>query len=197
MLSLFIICYHISQYLLLASLHSPLQNTPRDFAKMQGAHPAATTAKRLCSQPVAITAWLITGYTLQRQPLCFYLRCLITIWLHSFPQLQSLPNSGAVTLTIIWVEKCRLHATPVPGQALNTNVHLFLFFNEVMYCWFITNISPSVGQKYCCLKGSSPNGEVCRGRMKGRYGGLAAVCSKLDFSIIKIYYLGRTDNVVS
>lgn len=74
----------------------------------------------------------------------------------------------------------------------------FVFLKiKLLYCWFISNISQSSGQKYCCLKGSSPGKEVFRGRMKDRLGGLAAVCSKLDFSIIRIYYLVSIDNVVS
>lgn len=40
-------------------------------------------------------------------------------------------------------------------------------------------------------------GGIFRGRMKDKFGGLAAVCSKLDFSIIRIHYLVSIDNVVS
>lgn len=85
----------------------------------------------------------------------------------------------------------------ISGQALNVNNHLFF---RIKFTVLLINFKyQSVFRPRILLleRQQSQQGWVFRGRMNGKFGGLAAVCSKLDFSIIRIYYLVSIGNVVS
>lgn len=85
----------------------------------------------------------------------------------------------------------------ISGQALNMNNHLFF---RIKFTVLLINFKyQSVFRPRILLleRQQSQQGWVFRGRMNRKFGGLAAVCSKLDFSIIRIYYLVSIGNVVS